>query len=391
MPSMPQVFHVVVSLAHGGLERLVVDWTNARNRRHPGSTSILCLDDAGELASQVGNGCVIALGADRRRAPWDRAAIARLRTRLREGQPTGRRTSTSGCLSSPILHAHNLAAWQYAVLAAWGTGARTVYTQHGANIHNQRLVDRLRSRVLAFATDEIVAVSGPTALAMNRRLWVSRRRIRVVENGIDVSRVQPRDGVDQQNVRIDLGIPPDAFVLGSVGRLALIKGPDRLLGVLPAIIRQLPSAHLLLVGDGPERAALEAQAGALGVADRVRFTGFQADPAPYLRAMDVFVMPSRSEGLSMSLLEAMAAGVPAFVTDVGASRQVVEDGACGTVLPADEAQWPAIIGEAFVRREQRQALVARAQARVRTCYSMDATLDAYEQVYGRVAHLGSNA
>jgi len=503
----PRVFHVVVSLAPGGLERLVVDWTNARNRRWPGSTSIVCLDTLGDLAPQVEGGCVTCLQADRSRSPWDGRAVATLKAWLseqstvngeqsavysghRKVEENGRvetAASTVHCslftVHSPpvaVLHAHNLAAWQYAVLATRGTGMRTVYTQHGANTHNQRLRDRLRCRALAFMTDDIVAVSKATAEAMTRLQWIPKRRIRVIVNGIDAVRfqcsvfsVQERaDGGESGNegrragerstrtstphvslaptgdpcgadvpIRLDggedgaasrltrrqirdtLAIPQDAIVIGSVGRLAQVKGYDRLIEALgvsrpvnseqstvnseterqtedrkPNTAGEKAKEHptcspytvhcsllpfLLLVGDGPERAALETQARSLGIADRVRFAGFQTDPAPYLAAMDAFVLPSRSEGLSISLLEAMAAGVPVFVTDAGASREVIEDGKCGTLLPAREREWMATVGTVLASDGRAADLAARARERVVSHYSLDATLEAYEALYRR--------
>lgn len=499
---VPRVLHVVVSLAHGGLERLVVDWTNARNRRRPGSTWVVCLDEPGDLAPQVEGGCVCCLRADRTRAPWDRQAVARLKAwvrgerwmadgagtagtlnaqrptpnaEVREFTPSAvlpplsplhHQPSTINHVSATVLHAHNLAAWQYAVLAGRGTGARTIYTQHGANVHNQRMRDRLRSRALAFMTDELVAVSEATATAMAHRQWIPRRRVKVIANGIEAEkfegsgfRVQKggggRSGVGEPTVdagnegtsniqrptsnaevdrstgtstphgaaseppargtpcgadvpiRLDRGairrwirdafaIPAAATVIGSVGRLAQVKGYDRLIKALGSEGREsgveaeinidhrspitIPP-YLLLVGDGAERGPLEEQARSLGIADRVRFAGFQADPAPYLAAMDAFVLPSRSEGLSISLLEAMAARVPVFVTDAGASREVIDGGACGTVLPDSERDWMAIITAALAPGGRAADLLARAHNRVAERYSMDATLGMYEELY----------
>jgi glycosyltransferase involved in cell wall biosynthesis len=309
-------------------------------------------------------------------------------------------------------------------------------------VHNMSLRDRIRARLLACFTSEIVAVSKATAEVMARNMWVKRARIKVVVNGVAVSEQEreaqggsrrPRwliDGVDSRIVRRDAechlavpplasrvgsatafrikcGIPADARVIGTVGRLAHVKGTDRLIAAFAAIPQQLsscqvaqllsdnpeispPSAtqqpsnlttYLLLVGDGPERVNLERQARELGVADRVIFAGYQADPAPCLAAMDVFVLPSRSEGVSVALLEAMAAGIPVAVTDVGANREVIEEGQCGVILPEDERQWPEIVA-AMLMGPEANALKARAaRERVRTHYSLETTLDGYESLY----------
>jgi hypothetical protein len=158
----PRVAHLVISLAFGGLERLVVDWTNARNRLRPGSTLVWCLDTPGDLAGQVEGDAVRCLHARRSRFPWDRDAVRRLAAEL--AGPGG------GQPAAEVVHSHNLAAQQYAVLAARGTGIRHVHTQHGANTESMRYRDRWRSRLLARYTDALVAVSEATPCAGTRAL-----------------------------------------------------------------------------------------------------------------------------------------------------------------------------------------------------------------------------
>jgi glycosyltransferase involved in cell wall biosynthesis len=321
----------------------------------------------------------------------DRAAIRRLKDLLR--------ASGGGHQEETLIHAHNLAAWQYGVLA--GHHRRLIYTQHGANVHNLGLVDRLRARCLACFTDEVVAVSRATADSMARRLWIPGKRIKVVVNGVTAGRTTDRSEDEKDGARRRLSLPADAFVIGSVGRLAQVKGHDRLIkafarGVEADVNRYSLSAIgntknqeprtknspcLLLVGDGPERARLEQLAQDLGVSGQVIFAGYQSDPSPYYDAMDLFVLPSRSEGLSISLLEAMAAGVPVAVTDVGENKAVIEDGRCGLVLPDDEEDWKSALTPAMADLPRLAAMAGAARARVRERYSLEATLDSYEALY----------
>ncbi len=367
----PRVLHLVITLAHGGLERLVVDWTNARNQRHPGSTLIGCLDEPGELASQVAGGAVFGLGSRRGRFPWDREAARRLIGRMAE----------SGIR---IVHSHNLAAQQYAVLAARGGQVGHVYTQHGANLHHWGWRDRLRARLLNARTPRLVAVSNSTAEAMQRVFGVPAGRIQTIPNGTGPHPAYPRAAVLQ--LRAELGVPDGSRVIGSVGRLAWIKGYDRLLTAFAAARRGAAEGDapltLLLVGDGPERAALEAQARGLGLGRSVVFAGYRAEPRMALDLMGLFVLPSRSEGMPVSLLEAMAAGVPALVTDVGSSREVIDDGRAGQLLPDDERAWPAVLREALSGGPDEEARRATARERVAGAFSIERTLDAYERTYG---------
>lgn len=417
----PHVIHLAISLDHGGLERLVVDWTNARNRQHPGSTMICCLDKPGELTGQVEGGIVMCLEAVRSRRPFDLDAVRRLRRMLtppgsqagetpapqqgRSFDPSLKSDSSSqalpkvwgGCPHPPcasqvppgsqasetpapqqartVLHTHNAAAWQYGVLACLGTGIRHVHTEHGTNPHSGGLVNRLRNALLWRMTDEIVVVAETVAEHVSRGVGIPRNRLKVIPNGIWAAGGREQEAGSRK--RRELGIPAGARVIGSVGRLAQVKGFDRLLN---AFSRMSCEPTLLLVGDGPERATLEQQARDLGIVDRVIFAGYQADPWPCYAAMDLFVLPSHSEGLSISLLEAMSAGIPVAVTDVGENRAILDKGALGLILPEDEGQWPALLSDLLFDPTTPQR-VAAAQERVRSRYSLKATLAGYEGLY----------
>ena len=367
----PRVTHVVVSLACGGLERLVVDWANARNARAPGATRIVCLDEAGELSADVQGG-VIVLGAQRARRPFDVAAVRRLRRAAAE---------------TDVLHSHNLAAQQYAVLANVCRGVRHVHTEHGSRTHLAGVANRVRNRLLARFTDVLVAVSDATAESVSVEQGVPRERIRVIRNGVTPHRAAAPD--ERGELRARLGLSPGACVVGSIGRLDPVKGYDRLLRAFAAAVAGRVAdtgtpLTLLLVGDGAERLALERQAADLGIAASVRFAGFRPDARRCLDVMDVFVLPSRSEGLSVALLEAMSAGVPVMATAVGETARVLEDGAAGVLLPDDDRQWVPMLS-ACIRPDgaaERAAMTARSLSRVAEAYSLEATLDAYERAYG---------
>lgn len=376
MNHVPLVCHLVLALEPGGLEQLVVTWTNARNRRYPGSTWIVCLDAAGALASGVTGDVVRVLAARRDRAPWDADAVGQLRRLLRvelAGRPVA------------VIHSHNTAAQQYAALATWCIGTRHVHTAHGSNVHVSGFKHRMRHRVLALLTNRLVAVSADTAARMAPLWGVRRSRMAVIANGVEEAPVMTDDAL--QAMRRALGISPGARVLGGVGRLATVKGYDQLLAALPAAAAAVPAVTLVLVGDGPERAALEAQAEALGVRERVLFVGYRPDARRLLPLFDLYVAPSRSEGLPIALLEAMAAGCPVLVTDVGEQRAVIADGAAGTLLPASSEDWASTLISCLgpEGRAQAAAKAEVAARRVAEHYSLAASLAAYEHVYKSVS------
>ncbi|MDA0323704.1 MAG: glycosyltransferase family 4 protein [Verrucomicrobia bacterium] len=364
--SPPHVIHVVISLAHGGLERLVVDWTNARNRRHPGSTSICCLDQLGDLATEVEGDALCSLAAQRSRFPYDRDAVAALCSLA----------NTRG--AQTVLHSHNLAAQQYAALVSKAHGFRHVCTQHGANVHNHSLLNRIRSRLLTRYTDVMVAVAESTAGAMQKNFGIPARSIHVIPNGIDADAVS--EPFTASELRFRLGLGANSIVLGSVGRLDRVKGYDRLIEVMPDLCTDL-NVVLLLVGEGPCREELERLAQDLGVVNQVVFAGFRSDAQRYLGVFDLFVLPSRNEGLSIALLEAMASGVPVLVTDVGENRRVIDEGRAGRILPAEAREWASCIRSLVGSADELKEVASRAKLRVREMYSLRSVMRSYEELY----------
>lgn len=167
--------------------------------------------------------------------------------------------------------------------------------------------------------------------------------------------------------RARLGLEPAAYVVAGLGRLVPIKGFDLLVEALPRVAAAVPAARLVLVGDGPERGALEARAGALGVGARLTVTGAVADPVPWLAAADVLAAPSRNEGMGRAIVEAMALGLPVVGAAVGGIPAVVADGESGRLVPPGD---PAALACALVelgrdealRRALGAAALARAEA-----------------------------
>ncbi|HEY7678766.1 MAG TPA: glycosyltransferase [Candidatus Methylomirabilis sp.] len=158
-----------------------------------------------------------------------------------------------------------------------------------------------------------------------------------IPSGVDLDRVRAAAHRAPQ-VRRALGIPADAPLAGAASRLAPVKGIAHLVAAMPEVLVQCPGAHLVLAGDGEERAALEARAAALGMASRVHFLGFREDVDAVIAALDVFVLPSLNEGMGRVLVAAMALGVPVVATRVGGVADVVEDGRQGLLVPpADPA------------------------------------------------------
>ncbi len=373
--SVPRVAHVVISLVHGGLEQCAIRWCRFRNELHPESTVIICLDAPGPLAEGLGRGVVHAIHANRHRFPWDRRAVEDLRHLLLS-------------LKIDIVHSHNVAARQYAVLACTPP-IRHVNTDHGTNPHGKGLVNRIRYRYTRKHTDVVVAVSEDAASQFRRSFSTRPNEMIVIENGVDC---REKAFPSRTMLRQRFGVSDDAPLLGCVGRLSHEKGVDRLIHSLAIAHETGVDAtnpwHLLIIGDGPQAASLRQLSESCNVDEYIHFAGAIPDAVDILHTVDLLVMPSRSEGLPLVLLEAMSRRVPVLVTDVGENRAVIDDGRCGYLLPEDEADWPQVICNTLRLVMQKFAAncTQAALLRVRTQYSLEQTLSTYERLYAGLIH-----
>jgi glycosyltransferase involved in cell wall biosynthesis len=191
----------------------------------------------------------------------------------------------------------------------------------------------------------------------------ARRKIRVIPNGIDLTRFQSEGSKDR--FRAECGLPAGVPIVGTIGRLVPVKRQDMLIRSFAGIKRQFPEAHLVLVGDGPLVAELRALSARLGLSHCIRFTGYQSHPERYLRAMDVFALTSQSEGMPQVIMEAAAAGIPVIATRVGGVPEMIEHGESGLLVAfGDEAALTAGVCNLLANQELAQRLSQAAKASV---------------------------
>jgi glycosyltransferase involved in cell wall biosynthesis len=223
-----------------------------------------------------------------------------------------------------------------AVASRLGRPAGLVRTEHlPATAFPRSRRQRLASRVLDTLVDRIVVVSEQNRRSQVEEFGRSPDKVLVIRNGIEIDRYAADDRSTIAKER--LGIDPTTPVIGAVGRLAPQKGIDTLIRAAATVSSEHAGLQVLLVGDGPSEDDLRALATELGIEDNVRFLGFQTDPAPYVEAMDVAVMPSRFEGLPLALLEYMAMGKACVVSDFPSMLEVVDDDVSALVVPIDDA------------------------------------------------------
>lgn len=278
-----------------------------------------------------------------------------------------------------VVHLHT-GAWYKGARAGRFAGAhRIVYTEHGRE-HDDPAVSRWIDRRAAALTDAVVAVSGRLARYLEQRVGIPRAKIRTIPNGVDTTKFTPAPATV---LRQSLGIPDDAVVIGSIGRLETVKAYDTLLQATALLrARGASRCHVVLFGDGSQREALRAQAERLGVDDVLRLPGWTTQAVDAHRLLDVFVLPSRSEGQSVSLMEAMACGVVPVVSDVGANAEMLGPALRAHVVSPEQPEALAdAIWLATSKRDAMRRIGATVRRRVIEQYSLDRMIERYERLY----------
>jgi glycosyltransferase involved in cell wall biosynthesis len=317
--TVPMVIaHVLSSFGQGGQERVAVDL--ARLQRVAGHEVVaisIAAGPEGPISSAFrAAGVLIETIAKRPRVDPSlplRLAAYLLRQRV------------------DVVHTHNPHALIYGAPAAWLAGAIVVHSKHGMNPDRRRRV-WLR-RAAAKLVDAYVTVTPMLAKTALEQGDCDSSRLHVVPNGIDVVRFVP-SASRRRKIRDELGIPDDAWVVGTVGRLAPEKDHALLVDAMAPLLAA--GRRLVIVGDGAECEALRARIERLPGREYVHMLGERKDVESILAALDAFALTSRTEGLPLVLLEAMAAGVPVVSTAVGGIPDLVEDGVTGFLVPAFE-------------------------------------------------------
>jgi len=251
----------------------------------------------------------------------------------------------------------------------------------------KRLAHRILYRAGGRVADGFIAVSSDVAETVRAAYLPPSGRLWVIPNGVDVERYTR--AVDRDAIRASIGVATDAPLAIVVAKLMTQKGHAVLLDALPSLLERVDTLRVVLVGEGELRGALEERVAAAGLTGSVTFAGNRGDIPQLLAASDLFVLPSLWEGLPMALLEAMATGLPVVATAVSGTREVIEDGRSGILVPPGDA--PALgaaMIEVLERPETAASLGAAARSRVEDCYSARAQAERHAGLYrSRVASI----
>lgn len=289
-----------------------------------------------------------------------------------------------------IVHTHSSKAGVIGRIAARLAWVPVVlHTMHAMPFNDRQPVYVQRAiialeRAMTMITDEQIVVADTLGIDLVKHRVCTPDQVVTVVSGIDFARF-PKDYVDcRRSLRDELGLPPHAYVISSVGHLSRRKAHDVLLRVASALIPDHPQLWFLIVGGGSLESALRAEIAFLGLTDRVLLLGVRDDVPRILAASDIFVQTSWQEGLSRSLVEAMYCGLPVVATDVNATKEVVRDGETGFLVRAgDHAAMAARIKELLADSRLREQLGRGGRAAVSETRTVDAMGEALSQIYER--------
>jgi len=377
------VMQVVPNLRIGGAQRVAVTLCNELLAQGH-AVVLVTIGEGGPLEEALRKGPALTIHSLklRRRSllqfPLFVTSVTRIVLRLRSLMRRHRVDAVQSHMGEANLLG-TLAAWLAGVPRRFPTFHSLVFTaRSGADDRRNRLARRTLRAFSRIAT-RFVAISEAVRQKVIADTGVAPERVVTVRNGIEIP--PPADPAQRGRSRAELGLAADDPVAICVGRLSAAKGHPHLLRAVALLAAGMPRLVVLLVGDGEERASLEALARELGVAQHVRFLGFRSDVAGLLAAADVFVLPSNWEGLPVALLEAMAAGLPAVATRVAGTVEVIADGAGLLVPPQDPSALAAALRSLLTDRDEAARMAERGQADVRAHFGIAAVCARYVELY----------
>ncbi len=372
----PLVLHVIYRLSVGGLENGLVNLINSMSR-HRYRHAIVCLTDFTDFRDRIRwtDVPVIAL---HKREGHDPRVYTRLWRVLRHLRPD-------------IVHTRNLSSLECLIPAALVGVPGRVHGEHGRDMYDldgSSLKYNLLRKGLRRLVHQYIAVSADLASWLVHTVGVCRERVWQIYNGVDIERFQPRIGL-RRSLGLEGLIPRGAFVVGTVGRMYAVKDQLTLVQAFLHMMESDPSVRdhvrLVMVGEGPLREESLKLLRAAQVDHLAWLPGERVDIPDIMRALDVFVLPSLAEGISNTILEAMASGLPVVATRVGGNPELVDEGKTGMLVPPAN---PKALAEAIrtylLDREQgsRHGQAGRKTAEVQ--FSMEAMVNGYLRVYDTV-------
>lgn len=360
-----KIMHVMLSLDYGGAEKVATNLINKMSQDRY-DFSVCTLDRLGSASHGLNSNtrieCANRVSGLDLQLPFRMAKIIRK-------------------FSPDIVHAHNCTALLYGALAARLAGVKKiVVTQHGSIADESNKVKSVL-KLYSGLISKNIAVSKTVETCIKNIYEPAGAKTELIINGIDEDYYSKIAGANN-NLKADLGIKGNEFVIGHVARLSPEKDQTTLIRAFAKVLERSKAVKLIIVGDGPLRKSMETLSTELGIADKVIFAGFQDNIRSFLNIFDIFVLPSIREGTSLTLLEAMAMELPVIATDVGGNPDIVINNETGLLVPSKDID--ALSGAILKLHNYsllRNKMGKAGRARVDRNFSLRAMTEKYDTIY----------
>jgi len=359
------VLHLLLSLETGGMERFVYEHCLEMDKEKF-NVSVCCIDRLGGFCqSLVENGIKVNL-LQKNQGHFDWFYPNKLKKYLKNN-------------NIHILHIHSGAFFYGSVAGFLARTPGIIYTEHGRHLVEPKIIFIL-DKISSMFTDRIVTVSPDLEKHLIDNIKLPPNKIETIINGVNTNSFVPRG--KSITLLAEFGIKSEFKIIGAIGRLAHIKDHTTLIKAFKIVAEKIPESRLLLVGEGPCEQELKDLSKELGVFESVVFAGNRSDIPEILNLLNVFVLPSLSEGTSLSLLEAMSSGVPPVVTNVGGNPNIIKHDYNGYLVePKDFKQMASIIIHVLNNDEISKKLKKNSRESVQDDYSLRNNVEEYEKLY----------
>ena len=367
MMELAKIIHIIYSLNPGGLENGIINLVNNMDDFKFENT-ICCLTQGGDFEKRLNKN--IKVSKMFKKPGNDYQLYIKLIKYLKEIKPT-------------IVHTRNWAGMDGIIAAKMARVPIIIHGEHGFEITDLISQNKkrkfIRKLVLSTIVDKIVTVSKNLKKRLINEIKIKPEKIIHIPNGVDTNKFNI---YRKEFTRKKFGFKKEDFIIGIVARLDPIKNHKTLISAFKEIVKNYPQTKLIIVGDGPLREELEEKSYQLGINNKVIFMGERNDVPEILKTFDIFVLPSLNEGMSNTILEAMATGIPVIASNVGGNPELVIDGETGFLFPTNDVEsLVQKIKTYILYPELKQKHGYNARKRVEEEFSLDQMVRRYEELY----------
>lgn len=366
-----KIMHLTLSMGYGGLERIINQFAKKMDK-DKFEISISCLDSGGPFLDDLSKNGLKKFVFTRKPGILDISLLLKLISLFKREK-------------IDIIHSHSGCSFYAAISGRLAGVKRIIHTDHGRLIPDKMGLI-LEDKIASILLNAYVAVSYELSNYLQYRVKINKDKIITIINGVDTDCFKPFPEVEKKDVKKEIGVLEDAEIIGTVCRLDPVKNLIFMIETVKDILKKREKTILLIVGEGPERKHIEDVVDKLELNKKIILLGKRNDVEKIMPILDIFVLPSISEGTSMTILEAMSCGIPVIASTVGGNPAIVSEGRNGFLFPLDS---PEVLTnrvlELLIDKEKRKAMGKEARKIVEERFSFNGMLRKYTDMYINLA------